>query len=620
MIRRGKRSKLKVINPKKRTKASVLDNDELSTTPLSDWLPSALADLLGFDPGPELPGYLAEFSDKEAIAAYLAALIDVSPSDPRIDAFANSLMARITIKSAASSSADHAPAGGNPAQSGGVAAGGEMAASGEMAARTDAAARTDKPQAATTLSLDSKNAASSQYSRKKGSVRGGLELLRQLPAHLRTASGACGCQARVHGLLANCLKCGKIVCEAEGWGPCAHCGEAVGSRGQIKRDSNKVRRRVARAEAERAEALKAAQARTAKLLQQEREYAVRNKIIDDQADYFQTSNVWLSPAERAAVTKRAAAVEDAKIEARDRTKMRTTITFDLAGRRVLVTNPGASARVPAAESEIHDPRALRPVEETAPHGNVELLSYAGTYRNPTLSRPPPMFVAPDYRDKLKAAARDAVAEQQRARRHGVLQHDDYFPIPMVAGNPNLLPPPVEPEEAAKAAAIAAANSPFARTKAEKDRGMALSMHQPWASLLVAGIKRVEGRTWRSDFRGRLWIASTVREPTDEDIAEVEGQYVGSTDIPFPASYPTAALLGCVTVTDVLSHDEYVASASDEVREDNSSPYVFVCANPRLLTVPIAISGDHKIWKLDAHSHAAALANLEDDDGDGGSDD
>ena len=38
-----------------------------------------------------------------------------------------------------------------------------------------------------------------------------------------------------------------------------------------------------------------------------------------------------------------------------------------------------------------------------------------------------------------------------------------------------------------------------------DRMVCLTMHQPWASLLVYGIKRAEGRTWNTDFRGRLWI-------------------------------------------------------------------------------------------------------------------
>ena len=49
----------------------------------------------------------------------------------------------------------------------------------------------------------------------------------------------------------------------------------------------------------------------------------------------------------------------------------------------------------------------------------------------------------------------------------------------------------------------------------------LSMHQPWASLLVAGIKRVEGRPWPTDHRGRLWIASTAREASPLEVATLE---------------------------------------------------------------------------------------------------
>lgn len=57
-----------------------------------------------------------------------------------------------------------------------------------------------------------------------------------------------------------------------------------------------------------------------------------------------------------------------------------------------------------------------------------------------------------------------------------------------------------------------------------DHGMCLSMHQPWASLLVAGIKTVEGRGWYTNHRGRLWIAATVRVPPDDEVKAVEQQY------------------------------------------------------------------------------------------------
>lgn len=37
----------------------------------------------------------------------------------------------------------------------------------------------------------------------------------------------CYCMATIHELVSNCLKCGKIVCKAEGKGPCMFCGTWV---------------------------------------------------------------------------------------------------------------------------------------------------------------------------------------------------------------------------------------------------------------------------------------------------------------------------------------------------------------------------------------------------------
>jgi hypothetical protein len=38
---------------------------------------------------------------------------------------------------------------------------------------------------------------------------------------------SCECQASKHKLVGNCLKCGRIVCEQEGSGPCLFCRNLV---------------------------------------------------------------------------------------------------------------------------------------------------------------------------------------------------------------------------------------------------------------------------------------------------------------------------------------------------------------------------------------------------------
>ncbi|KAF6154799.1 hypothetical protein GIB67_032411 [Kingdonia uniflora] len=80
------------------------------------------------------------------------------------------------------------------------------------------------------------------------------------------------------------------------------------------------------------------------------------------------------------------------------------------------------------------------------------------------------------------------------------------------------------------------------------RNPCLTMHQPWASLLVYGIKRIEGRSWPSPLTGTLWIHAAGKVPDAATIKAMEGFYReiyavdGVTDIKFPEDYPTSRLL------------------------------------------------------------------------------
>jgi len=137
---------------------------------------------------------------------------------------------------------------------------------------------------------------------------------------------------------------------------------------------------------------------------------------------------------------------------------------------------------------------------------------------------------------------------------------------------------------------------------EADKGVCLSMHQPWASLLVYGVKRVEGRIWSTEYRGRMWIAAAKRQPAPFEIKEVEDQYckvfgLSRLEIPFPESYPTACLLGAVDLVDAKTHDDYMATKT--TREESSSDHVFICKNPRVLMMPGQCSGEHKLWRIPA---------------------
>ncbi len=45
---------------------------------------------------------------------------------------------------------------------------------------------------------------------------------------------------------------------------------------------------------------------------------------------------------------------------------------------------------------------------------------------------------------------------------------------------------------------------------------ALSIQQPWAELILRGLKSIELRTWTTDYRGKLWIHTGQKANPDLD--------------------------------------------------------------------------------------------------------
>lgn len=129
------------------------------------------------------------------------------------------------------------------------------------------------------------------------------------------------------------------------------------------------------------------------------------------------------------------------------------------------------------------------------------------------------------------------------------------------------------------------------------------MHQPWASMLVHGFKRFEGREWNHKYRGPLWIHSTSQKPSPEDIANLEQAYksfyfdLGEEMPPFPDRYPTSHVIGRVDLIDVISLDECIDTVPQKLREPSTSAYQFIVRNPTYLDIPLKMSGQPGIYKM-----------------------
>ncbi|XP_076751440.1 activating signal cointegrator 1 [Xylocopa sonorina] len=367
----------------------------------------------------------------------------------------------------------------------------------------------------------------------------------------------CDCEAKRHALINNCLNCGRIVCTQEGAGPCFFCEELVCSpkertilssnTKQADQLYNKLMNQKPSKNLE--ESIK----QRDKLLEYDRNGVQCTKVIDDECDYYQSSNIWLTATEREKSQKLEEEISERKHMSHLNRKI--NVTFDFIGREVIEENPVDEL------TELND-RYFQDIAET--------FNDIGS-RNicPNVEFDRPTYLEPNESNDESKGRTSKTNISLRTK--NIIQDKEYLEM--------------------------------------SDPGLCLSMHQPYASLLVAGIKIHEGRTWYSSHRGRLWIAATSKTPTQEEISNAEHYYRVLKDekLKFPEIYSTSCLLGCVTVVDVLPQEEYRKNYPEG---ESDSPYVFICENFYALPIKFPIQGKHKIYKLDPKVHHAALKMLE----------
>lgn len=140
---------------------------------------------------------------------------------------------------------------------------------------------------------------------------------------------------------------------------------------------------------------------------------------------------------------------------------------------------------------------------------------------------------------------------------------------------------------------------------------ALSIKQPWASLIAHGIKDIENRTWKTKFRGRIYIHASAKKVTVDFSTEQTAMIYGTELFPDTEhnfaheKFPVSAIIGEVDIIDcVINHDSIWAEKTfmyeyDEQVEEKpiGKPiYNWVLANPVLYDKPILnVKGNLSLW-------------------------
>jgi hypothetical protein len=113
---------------------------------------------------------------------------------------------------------------------------------------------------------------------------------------------------------------------------------------------------------------------------------------------------------------------------------------------------------------------------------------------------------------------------------------------------------------------------------------ALTVKQPWASLIMAGLKDVENRTWKTNFRGTLIIHAGSGVARDAMLEH--GHLVGA--------YPAGAIIGTVDLVDCIT-----GSPSPWAMDGH---WHWILANPKPCA-PVAHAGALSFWQPSAAAWA-----------------
>ena len=124
---------------------------------------------------------------------------------------------------------------------------------------------------------------------------------------------------------------------------------------------------------------------------------------------------------------------------------------------------------------------------------------------------------------------------------------------------------------------------------------AITIKQPWASLIAAGLKDIENRTWKTNFRGRVLIHAAKVSVKDgwsalngmqiKKVSKHKYKLYGDNE-----DLPKGAIIGSVEIVDCV--------------QNHPSPWAekgvwnWVLANPILFPEPIPAKGKLSFWEYD----------------------
>lgn len=132
---------------------------------------------------------------------------------------------------------------------------------------------------------------------------------------------------------------------------------------------------------------------------------------------------------------------------------------------------------------------------------------------------------------------------------------------------------------------------------------AITVQQPWAGLLVLGIKKCETRSWNTKYRGKIAIHSSAKLPKEgaallQELCEMFPDTFSLDSRAYKMCTTLGCVLGRVQIEDSRSTNGMKPMNAGEEMLGDFSPNRFYwwCINPETYLTPIPAIGQLSIWE------------------------
>lgn len=151
---------------------------------------------------------------------------------------------------------------------------------------------------------------------------------------------------------------------------------------------------------------------------------------------------------------------------------------------------------------------------------------------------------------------------------------------------------------------------------------ALTLWQPWASLVALGVKTIETRSWATRYRGELAIHAAKRpaDPADmirlvADNRDVFDRWLVAGLItedrtadcyPMGAVVATCNLVACVSVGQLTTDGHEVTAEELSFGDYTAGRYAWILRDVRPVNPPVSVSGRQGLWDWQTGTDPAAV--------------